>query len=141
MSFFERHSKSQGKSSPAKEWFEKGEEYFASQEYDKAIESYTSAISLDPNYLEAYFKRGQTYYIKQEITQALADLDKAISIDNKHTGSLLVRGLLYVGEKQYDKIVESFSQLLAVNPGNDLCEIDMLNGVLPIDRKTRWIRR
>jgi tetratricopeptide (TPR) repeat protein len=42
----------------ANEWFEKGYDYGLNKEYDKAIEAFTSAIALDPNYANAYNNRG-----------------------------------------------------------------------------------
>lgn len=107
----------------ATDWFQKGEKYLEQENYDNSIAAYTSAISMKPDYVEAYFKRGQTYYIRQEIGKALSDLEYALSLNPKHTGSLLVRGLIYVNEQDYDKIIDSFSRLITAAPNSDLCVI------------------
>ena len=39
----------------AKEYFDRGEEYFERKDYDKAIENYNKALQLEPNYWDAYF--------------------------------------------------------------------------------------
>ena len=46
----------------ANEWFEKGYRHTVNNELDSAIEEYTSAISLNPDYAEAYNNRGISYY-------------------------------------------------------------------------------
>ncbi|MBU1209579.1 MAG: tetratricopeptide repeat protein [Proteobacteria bacterium] len=38
-----------------------GLEYFSSQEYDKAIKAFTTAITFDPNLANAYNNRGNAY--------------------------------------------------------------------------------
>ena len=48
----------------AKEWHDKGYQYFLDNEDDKAIEDYNKAIELDPNYALAYIDRGFIYYNK-----------------------------------------------------------------------------
>ena len=45
----------------ASQWFEKGKNYYLNKEYDNAIEAFTKAIALDPNYAHAYNNRGNAY--------------------------------------------------------------------------------
>ncbi len=41
--------------------------------YDEAIEAYTKAINLNPDYVEAYTNRGMSYRIKGDTEKAKRD--------------------------------------------------------------------
>ena len=48
--------------------------------FDKAIEDYTKAIKINPNYAKAYFNRGRVYRVyrwKENQAKAAADYAKA----------------------------------------------------------------
>ena len=57
-------------------WAEKGE-------HDKAIEDYTEAIRIDPNYAEAYYNRGDAFETKGDKAKAEADFKEAKRLDPK----------------------------------------------------------
>ena len=66
----------------AKEWHDKGYQYFLDNEDDKAIEDYNKAIELDPNYALAYIDRGFIYYNKGEYDRAIEDFNRTIMTFN-----------------------------------------------------------
>jgi hypothetical protein len=43
------------------EWFDKGEKHLKRDEFDKAIEAFTFALSIDNNHEQTCFERGNTY--------------------------------------------------------------------------------
>ena len=61
--------------------FEKGNVYLRTQEYGKAIQNYTEAIQLKPNYAAAYHKRGSAYYFLRQYKEACEDWKQACKID------------------------------------------------------------
>src|SRR3990172_8362478 len=65
----------------ASQWFEKGHQYAINKKYDEAIEAYTKAIALDPNYAQAYTNRGVAYYNKGQYDRAIEDYNRAIALD------------------------------------------------------------
>src|SRR3990167_1972937 len=65
----------------AREWFKKGYNYYINKEYDKAIEAYTNAVALNPNYANAYYNRELAYGRKGQYDMAIEDFNKAIALD------------------------------------------------------------
>ena len=52
---------------------------------DRAIEDYTKAIELNPNYTDAYYNRSLVYNYKGDLDRALNDLNRAIQLNpNDH---------------------------------------------------------
>ena len=50
-------------------------------EYQLAIDNYTKAIKIDPDYVKAYHNRGNTYKELENYKNAIADYTRAIKID------------------------------------------------------------
>ena len=67
-------------------WFYCGKDWSSKGEQDKAIENYTEAIRLDPDYVNAFIGRGVSWGEKGEYDKAIADYDEAIRLDpdNQH---------------------------------------------------------
>lgn len=68
----------------AADWFGKGYQYYSNKEYDSAIEAYTSAIALNPNYVGAYNNRGAAYYMKGNMGRAISDFQKSCDMGNEN---------------------------------------------------------
>jgi tetratricopeptide (TPR) repeat protein len=60
--------------------FERGDEHFESRDYKNAIEKYTEAIRLDPDYADAYSSRGTAYCAEGDYDKAIDDYNEAIRI-------------------------------------------------------------
>lgn len=61
----------------------KGDSYMLQKKYSKAIEEYSAAIVIDPNYADAYTKRAAAYQNRGEVddlTKAIADFQKAAEL-------------------------------------------------------------
>src|SRR3989338_1100569 len=67
----------------AKKWFEKGLKYDIDKDYDKAIEAFTKAIALKPDYAYAYTNRGVAYAVKGNKDRAISDYKKACDMGNE----------------------------------------------------------
>jgi tetratricopeptide (TPR) repeat protein len=93
-----------------------GLEYHNSGEYTKAIEYYTNAIILNPNYANAYSNRANTYGAMKQYDLVIEDNGKAIEINPRHLNALLNRALLYFNMHNYEKSIEDVSRLLAISP-------------------------
>jgi tetratricopeptide (TPR) repeat protein len=102
----------------ANEWFEKGKNYHLNKEYDKAIEAYTKAIALDPNYAYAYNNRGVTYGKKGQYDRAIEDYNRAIAINPNYAEAYRNRGVAYYEKGQYDRIIEDYNKVIALNPND-----------------------
>src|SRR3990167_7868462 len=87
----------------ASQWFEKGKNYYLNKEYDNAIEAFTKAIKLDPNYAKAYSARGFLLYRNKGLfDSAIEDYSKAIAINPNDVQIYISRGLAYADKGQHD---------------------------------------
>ena len=59
------------------------------EQYDKAIESFSKAIELNPEHAAAYTHRGCAYAMTGELDKALIDHNKAIALDPEFSLCLL----------------------------------------------------
>jgi tetratricopeptide (TPR) repeat protein len=121
----------------AVEWFEKGYKYATrptldeiygivsssetqkaskDKDFDMAIEAFTSAIALDPNYAHAYIGRGNAYADKGQYDRAIEDFNKAIALNPNDASAYNNRGYAYVSKGQYDRAIEDFNKVIALDP-------------------------
>jgi tetratricopeptide (TPR) repeat protein len=64
----------------AQSYFDSGETFRTRGDWVTAIEEYTQAIRIDPNYAWAYIYRGWVYNEKGDYDRAIADLTQAIRL-------------------------------------------------------------
>lgn len=69
----------------ADDWINKGNEQHRRREYDAAIESYTEAVKINPNYSPVYNNRGVAYGDKGDFKRAMADFRKSLELDPQNT--------------------------------------------------------
>ncbi len=62
---------------------------------DQALADFNKAISLDPNYAQAYANRALIYRKTNKLDLALADDDKALTIDANYAPAYVGRGIVY----------------------------------------------
>ena len=68
----------------ARYYFELGVNCNEKRDYDCAIENYTKAIKLNPDYSEALINRGHAYSGKKQCELAIADTIKASEIEKRY---------------------------------------------------------
>ena len=66
--------------SESESFYHKGHVYLNQRQYNLAIDEYTKAIALDPQYGKAYNNRGLAYYRNLQYDLALSDYNKAIAL-------------------------------------------------------------
>ncbi|MDI6763299.1 MAG: tetratricopeptide repeat protein [Thermodesulfobacteriota bacterium] len=97
-----------------------GSSYVKSDQYDKAIEHCTAAISIDPSFTTAYLNRGYAYYKKTEYDKAINDFKKAISIEPQNAIAYGWCGNVYLAKKMYEEAIHYFSKAIEINPNNSV---------------------
>ncbi|MBA4349000.1 MAG: hypothetical protein C0415_03300 [Thermodesulfovibrio sp.] len=106
----------------ATDLFEKGKQYLSNEEYDKAIEAFTSAITSGEGYApgisdaHAYNNRGLAYTKIGQHDKAIEDLTKAIALDPNLAAAYFNRGLAYYNQKQYERAIENFTKAIQLDP-------------------------
>lgn len=101
-------------------------------DYKQAIDLFTRAIKMDPQFVDAYLGRGYARSSQGEMAQALADMNEAIRIDPGSALAYHSRGSLYGEKKEYDRALADFAQAL---------KLDSSMSSVYIDRATIWIKK
>jgi tetratricopeptide (TPR) repeat protein len=110
----------------AAQWFEKALQY-ENKEYDAMIEALTSAIALNPNYIDAYILRCVAYHDKQDFDRAIKDCTHAILTMQNHPISsgyaafaYATRGSAYYFKGQINQAINDFNRAIITNPNISL---------------------
>src|SRR5262245_54172798 len=66
---------------------QRGDQWQAKGEWDRAIQDYSLAIVFNPNSAESYNNRGTARFAKGAVEEAIADYTQAISINPRLTSA------------------------------------------------------
>jgi tetratricopeptide (TPR) repeat protein len=86
------------------------------RQIDRAIEAYSRAIELNPNYTDAYNNRGVSYSDKEEYGLAIKDFNTAIELCANNTVFYSNRGATYSDMKNYDRAIEDHNKAIELEP-------------------------
>lgn len=68
----------------AKKFFHTGEDFLKAGNYKDAITQFTSALSINPNYKDAYYMRALTYELTGDFQKAIDDLNRDVVFEPKN---------------------------------------------------------
>jgi tetratricopeptide (TPR) repeat protein len=126
----------------ANEWFEKGLHHTIGREDDKAIEEYTQAIALNPDYAEAYTYRGAAYYNRGTFSSdsgqyelAVKDFRKVVAMKPGTYSAYLAQGAIYVHQNEYEKGIEEINKAIALSPHEGMAYV--LRGFIYMQAKSK----
>ena len=95
---------------------QKGNAYFNSKEYKKAIEQYSKVLEKDTDNKEALFKRADSYKTINSSDKAIADYSKLINLQPDNLDYRINRALIYKNTKKFDKALSDFDYAIKKNP-------------------------
>ena len=114
----------------ANEWFEKGLQHTVGNEEDLAIEEYTRAIALNPDYAEAYNNRGIAYYNRGlasndrgQFDQAVKDFRRVIVLKPGGYTACFAQAAIYILQEQYDQALAELNKAIALDPDADVAYV------------------
>jgi tetratricopeptide (TPR) repeat protein len=93
-----------------------GGDAIENKDYDLAIEKYSRAIALFPDYATVYNNRGVMYLRKKLYDEAEADFKKAVEIDPEHVLGYSNLGTVYKDRGEYDTAEQYLNRALEINP-------------------------
>ncbi len=100
-------------------WIELGNDYFDTQQRQKAIDAYARALELDPKNPNVLTDQGVMYREIGAYDKAIANFQKANGIDPSHMQSLFNLGVVYAYDlKQPAKAIEAWNRIIALNPNS-----------------------
>ena len=95
---------------------DEGSRLVQDQKLYKAIEVFTKAIELDPNWAEAWNKRATVLYMVGDYQESQNDIDKVLILEQRHFGALAGQGLVNIKLKNYEKAIESYEKAQEIYP-------------------------
>ena len=97
----------------AQVWNQLANDYFDTDQPQKAVNAYSKVLEIDPNNVNALTDQGIMYRKIGWYDKAIANFEKAQSIDPKHLQSLYNLGVVYMADlKQPDKAREIWTKYL-----------------------------
>ncbi len=96
-------------------YFNRGVEWNAKKDYDRAIADYSEAITRNPQYREAYNNRGNSHRAKRDFDLAIADYEAAIKIAPKRGLYHRNRGNVLMDKRDYEKALASFNEAIKLD--------------------------
>ncbi|NIS79510.1 MAG: tetratricopeptide repeat protein [Anaerolineales bacterium] len=95
--------------------FNRGVDYQEQGQLDLAIEAYTEAIAINPDFADAYLNRGVAYSEKGDFDQAIVDYNKAIEINPQFADAYSNRGVAYAVTGQYDQALVDLDKAIELD--------------------------
>jgi len=83
----------------------KGNEYFRSGQYQKAVEHYSEAIRIDPQNVLVYSNRSLAYSKLKEYPSALADACKCVQIRPQWAKGFLRKAAALEGLSRHEEVI------------------------------------
>jgi tetratricopeptide (TPR) repeat protein len=90
--------------------------YAALRSHEKAIESFTAALDMDPNYSEYYNERGSVYLQCGRFDDAIADYRRAIAASPPYAEVWTNLGQCYRQMKAYPEAADAYARALDLDP-------------------------
>ncbi len=103
----------------AAQHLERGDELFDSGDIPGAIEEYSRAIELKPDFAEAYNNRAYAEWKSNENDAALADFSRAIELRPNYVNALTNRAFVYFDKNDFEPCVADATRAIALDPNDD----------------------
>jgi tetratricopeptide (TPR) repeat protein len=105
---------------PAVEALKRGRELVKQEQFAEAIQAFTKASDIRPNWAPGYVSRGGAYQRLEQFDAAIRDYTRAIRLNPKLFNAYLGRAQCYVHQQQDDPALDDFNQAIALKPGAPL---------------------
>lgn len=112
----ESEQREKEKSLTAQDYFRRGYRAAEEDRREDAVNEYTEAIKLDPDYIPAYNNRGNLYRDLNEHEKAFKDFNKAIELDPLYAKAYNNRGLLYQDLRDRENALQDYNKAIELNP-------------------------
>jgi protein O-mannosyl-transferase len=111
----------------------RGLAYKDAGDYERAVADFTTALSINPQFIDAYNNRGLAYKNNREYKKALSDFDIAISLRPRYVKAWCNRGLTHTITGQYQKAIEDLTRAVAIDPQFALAYYNRGNAYAALD--------
>ncbi len=94
----------------------RGNAWYETREYDRAIVDYSEAIRRAPTSAEAFFARGYVYGVKGDGNKAIADFTEAVRLDPGFAEAYYCRGGAWLAKSQHEKAILDYTSAIRLDP-------------------------
>jgi tetratricopeptide (TPR) repeat protein len=101
---------------PAVEALNRGRELVKQEQFAAAIQAFTKAADIRPNWAPGYVNRGGAYQRLEQFDAAIRDYTRAIRLNPKLYNAYLGRAQCYVHQQQDGLAFDDFNQAIALKP-------------------------
>ena len=84
----------------------------------QAIEDYSKAIEISPQFTHAIFNRGIAYYRMGKNKASIKDFTKVVSLDEFYAKAYFNRSFPLEKQKKYEKAIKDVKKALKLSPNN-----------------------
>ena len=96
--------------------FSRGMLHANRDERTNAVDDFTQAIALKPNFIEAYRQRAFEYAMLAQADKAAQDANKAIALDPQSAGTYETRAMVYAIREQYKQSLADWKHAISIEP-------------------------
>jgi tetratricopeptide (TPR) repeat protein len=96
----------------------KGRIFLEEKMVDKAIDSFSQAVRLDPSYSESYANRGYAYFVANDYNEAIADYSRALQIKTNSASIYNLRADAYIAVGRTNDAIADYNKSIALEPNN-----------------------
>lgn len=98
--------------------FSQGARFKEEGQREKALDSFSRAIELFPEYFQAMSERGDIYVVQRKLNEAAADFARALKIDDHYGPALRGAGFCRLEKKEFVEAIDHFERSLSADPDN-----------------------
>ncbi|WP_414588642.1 caspase, EACC1-associated type [Scytonema sp. PCC 10023] len=102
----------------AKNFYDRGVDKANKKDYKGAIEDYTQALELDPNFTIAYYKRGYTRSEIEDYKAAIEDFTQYLRLNPNDVNVYNSRGNAYYNLGNYPQAIANLNKSIELNSNN-----------------------
>lgn len=106
-------------------YIERGKLFFEMHEFDKAINDFNSALSIDNSIHQIYFERGMALARNGQIEEGISDLTHFIKYNPNSSLAFTKRGVRYIWAKKLDLAKKDLLHAVKLNNSNSEAHDDL----------------
>ena len=136
--FFLSSSLAFAESSDTEDLLDKGREYMALAEYEKALTYFDKVLELEQDNVKALINKGSILFELDKLDEAVYYYDRALEIDPNNKSALYNKGNFFIRLGYFDDAIPYFKKVLEIDPNheNALEVLDFLTrefSFIPVD--------
>ena len=105
-----------GKSSSSQTYFDLGVRYFLAGDGQRAVDAFSRAVKINPDYADAYFNLGNAYMLLSRWAEAGRAYNRALSLNPKDGSAYNNLGRVHYAQGAYKQASENFQRAIRIHP-------------------------